>query len=214
MSKASTQTLRVLRSLLRHARDTTATCPVAIAAAASHSASTGSDVAGSLPLASADGSWSKFILNQYRANQHLTKRGDIKNARASAIDILAYVEALREQDRLQGMYKGADVDAPSQRRDVARFVGFDMPSVPNALDANEITGKVADKYSESLSAKTDVGKLTGVDSLKAQLYGISSITPTLDAAATDKIRATREAYAARSAAAAAARAAAKTGTDV
>lgn len=79
-------------------------------------------------------------------------------------------------------YRGADADAPEQRKAVARFVGLEMPAVP----AGEGSGKardaegVASAYAAPL-ASAGAGEggglegLSGLDYVKAQLYGVEAV---------------------------------------
>lgn len=228
ISRAQLQTLAVLRTLLRHARTTSANCPVAIAAAASHAAKTGGNLALALPVPAADasvasgdaaglkridGGWAAFIMAQYRAKAGLSKRSEIKSARDSAKDLAQYLVAVSEQAALTEAYRGADVDSNDQRRNVARFVGLDMPQVPEGAQlaplAERYTAAAVDKYADTLasrlggsaagsSAAAGAGsgasatsgngsdpsgtRLTGLDAIKAQYYGVASLSPTLQAA--------------------------------
>lgn len=202
----SQQTARgVLRSLLRHARKTDAHCPISIAATASAPLlGTGASLASAAPRpplalgATADASpgtvaWSRYIIDSYRANMRLTRRDDVRAARAYATDILAYLQAVREQSALQGAYRGEDADAPSQQQSAARFVGLDMPIVPQPADLRKITGSVAEKYGAALAAVSlkaaSSNSLTGVNALKAQLFGIGGLSETAAAATAGKVAA-------------------------
>lgn len=222
MSRAQAQTLSVLRTLLRHARATSANCPVAIAAAATHAAKLAGDptVTLSVPAIGAasatrgdasgqrhagDG-WAAYIMSQYRANAGLSKRAEVKAARDSAKDLSEYLAAVTAQAALTDAYRGADVDSIDQRRNVARFVGFDMPQVPEGAQvgplAERYTAAAVDKYAGTLASRLggDSGasgasaaagsgasetagtRLTGIDAIKAQYYGVASLSPTLQAA--------------------------------
>lgn len=228
MSRAQAQTLSVLRTLLRHARATSANCPVAIAAAASHATKMGAEstVSLSIPSASsasssrggrlAGGGWAAYIMSQYRSNASLSKRSEIKAARDSAKDLSEYLAAVSVQAALTEAYRGADVDSNDQRRNVARFVGFDMPQIPEGAQvgplAERYTAAAVDKYAGTLASRLggDAGlaapsagagasaasgsgasaasgsgsgtRLTGLDAIKAQYYGVASLSPTLQAA--------------------------------
>jgi hypothetical protein len=79
---------------------------------------------------------------------------------------------------LQGLYKaykGVEVDTISQREAVARFVGLQLPTVPvpaNGEDKKDLTTK----YSQSMAEKaSNPDSLTGIDNLKAQLYGVEAV---------------------------------------
>lgn len=126
-----------------------------------------------------------IIKQQFRIGSKLKKRSHILEARATAMDLLEYIDALHVQTTLINTYKGTDVDTPSQRRNVARFIGLDMPAqTPQAAAAGAASlaaaSKVAEKYRASVEAKTRAGvtKLEGIDALKAQLYGVSHLKNT------------------------------------
>jgi hypothetical protein len=232
LSRAQSQALGVLRTLLRHARTTSANCPVAIAAAASHAAKGADTLTLPVPAAGAAGGassaaaaataasphdrlsgWSAYIMAQYRANAALSKRGDVKSARDAARDLAEYLAAVAGQAALTEAYRGADADSTDQRRNVARFVGLDMPQVPEGAQvgplAERYTAAAAGKYGSTLAARLGVDgvggssagsgsgsgsgegaggglppgtRLTGIDAIKAQYYGVASLSPTLQAA--------------------------------
>lgn len=73
--------------------------------------------------------------------------------------------------------RGVDPDKPMQRRAVARFVGLELPKDTVPLDAKDTTAFLED-YGTKLREKTvDISKLSGIDNLKAQYYGIDAILP-------------------------------------
>ncbi|RYG50761.1 hypothetical protein EON67_04675 [archaeon] len=115
---------------------------------------------------------------------------------------------------MQDLYhitRGMDVDAPSQRAAVARFVGFEMPQGAIPLDS-----KAPAKYASSLSRVTSPDQFKGVDNMKAQYYGVSAVVDEKLATASVGKKPQPSASAAAVAAAAAAttpKPAARTGED-
>jgi hypothetical protein len=73
-----------------------------------------------------------------------------------------------------------DVDASDKRVHLARYVGLEVPAqVP--LGARTLPEAVASKYGAKLAKRMAdpaalAENLTGVDNLKAQLYGIEGVT--------------------------------------
>lgn len=80
---------------------------------------------------------------------------------------------------MQGLlerYRGGDPDSDKLRRSAARFVGLEMPAAGQPLPPSTGAAAVTAKYAAPLASRVGDGGapasgLTGVDALKAQLYG-------------------------------------------
>jgi len=183
-------TLSTLRALLRHARTAHVGSMIDLLPAAGAAAAVASPppapppllrsaAAAPAELRARDG-WRSVVLAHFRAGAALRPRSaEAASARRAASDVLAYVRTGAEAAALRAAYRGADVDAPEQRRSVARFIGFEMPAAApgpaaEGAAAAAAAARVGDKYRASVAARAAAGetKLTGLDAIKAQLYGV------------------------------------------
>lgn len=69
-------------------------------------------------------------------------------------------------------YRGGDPDSERNRRSAARYVGLEIPTAA-PLAPETAPEAFQEKYSSPLATRIgDMSRLTGVDNLKAQLYGM------------------------------------------
>ena len=183
MAAARKKTLSVLRELLRYARTAHGGLAIGLQTPefAGSLVNTKSAASAAITASSPDG-WRSVIMAHFRAGATLRGRAEVSAARSAASDVLAYVRAEQEAATLRAAHRGMDVDAPEQRRSVARFIGFDMPQAAAgpAAEGAAVAAQAAragDKYRASIAARAASGstKLSGVDALKAQLYGVAGV---------------------------------------
>jgi len=124
--------------------------------------------------------FSNYVISQYRANRILKDKTRARELREHAMDVVSYLEALKAQENILRLSRGVDPDRPLQRQAVARMVGFEMPKVANeALNAStaarspeEVAGPYLSNVKERISTGDAANRLTGVENLKAQYYGV------------------------------------------
>jgi hypothetical protein len=209
-TKVQQRTLSVLRALLRHARahlDASSPPSPLAAAAADAAAAAAAAPAPPAPQAPPPPFFSAYVLGEYRAARALPAGARARELRAAAAAALAYLEASAAQAALLRLQRGVDPDRPLQRRAVANLVGLDMPrTADGAVAAAQparpgVGGRYVQGLRERLAGAGGGGggggsggggsgsvaaneaaaaNLTGLDNLKAQLYGVQS--PTLAAA--------------------------------
>lgn len=214
-TKLQRTTLAQLRTILRHVRERfDAVAPASPASGAASSSPSRGAAATSSSSSSRDVSlFTRHVLDEFRRGAAETDKAKARALRAYAADVTSYLQAVRDQQVLLAELRGADPDAPAQRRATARFVGLDMPKVPGAgpngepggvplgrpveavradyeaklrglgigtgaggaLGAAATPSSSSASTSPSASASQYLGKLKGVDNLKAQLYGIEAV---------------------------------------
>ena len=124
--------------------------------------------------------FSNYVISQYRANRIMKDKTRARELREHAMDVVSYLEALKAQENILRLSRGVDPDRPLQRQAVARMVGFEMPKVANeALNAStaarspeEVAGPYLSNVKERISTGDAANRLTGVENLKAQYYGV------------------------------------------
>ncbi len=186
-TKTQQATLAVLRGLLRHVRTHVDNRPPAVLSspvALQGAAETAEVDFYATPAAAGKRDislWKDYIVGQYRANQSLASKAEARQLRTKAADALRCFEATREQRELIDRYRGGDVDAQDKRKAVARFVGLEVPkTVPLGKgDASEVAARYAASIAARLSGASSQRKteLTGIDHIKAQLYGVGALAP-------------------------------------
>jgi hypothetical protein len=138
--------------------------------------------------------FSNFVISQYKANRVMKDKTRARELRDHAADVVSYLEALKAQENILRLSRGVDPDRPLQRQAVARMVGFEMPKVSNeALNASTAARspeEVAEPYllnvKERISTGDAANRLTGVENLKAQYYGVNIPEAIANAAAGKK----------------------------
>lgn len=184
-SKIQQRTLSNLRTILRHIRlEFDAANPTsfqtlsplaATAAATSTSSVTNHTKFRQTPL------FSTYVLSQYRENQRIKDKTKARELRDHAADLVSYLEALKAQENILRLSRGVDPDRPMQRQAVARMVGFEMPKVTNeAMNAStaarspeEVAGPYLSNVKERISTGEAANRLTGIENLKAQYFGVT-----------------------------------------
>jgi hypothetical protein len=210
-TKLQRTTLAQLRTILRHVRERFDAVAPAPSAAAGAPSSSSPDAASSSPRGDVS-LFTRHVLDEFRRGAAETDKAKARALRAYAADVTSYLQAVRDQQVLLAELRGADPDAPAQRRATARFVGLDMPKVPGAGPNGEPGGVPLGRPVEAVRADYEaklrglgigtgvgtgagagagaggaafsspssspspyLGKLKGVDNLKAQLYGIEAV---------------------------------------
>jgi hypothetical protein len=104
--------------------------------------------------------WSAAVTTEFRASKSAR---EARLRREMAADVLEYLDAVGEQQRLVEAYSGLDIDSPHYRKAAALRVGLRIPEAAPLESAEDVRTKY------DLSGK--LGTARGVAGLRAQLFG-------------------------------------------
>ena len=176
-TKLQQKTLGTLRSILRHIRtntDVVPSLPFVSDITTTLTTTTTTSTTNNNTNVKGYHHFTNYVLSHYRTYQHEHDKSKLKILRNQASDIHNYLMAVSTQQSLVTMYKGSDPDKPKQRDAAARYVGLEVPTTVPLGGKNTL--HYINKYSEILKNKTiNVDKFQGVDNIKAQYYGVTSV---------------------------------------
>jgi hypothetical protein len=108
--------------------------------------------------------WSKAVLGEFRSGHKSAREARLR--RELAADMIEYLDAAQEQQRLVEAYSGLDIDSPHYRKAAALRVGLRIP------EAAPLEGVADVRAKYDVSGK--LGTARGIAGLRAQLFGTTN----------------------------------------